>query len=70
MASARPVPALYQKLGVKPIIHGAGTTTRYGGMDTISLFTWSCRTAIISGRWGHNACITSSLTLVTERTDS
>jgi uncharacterized pyridoxal phosphate-dependent enzyme len=31
MASARPVPAVYQKLGVKPIIHGAGTTTRYSG---------------------------------------
>jgi uncharacterized pyridoxal phosphate-dependent enzyme len=29
--TARPVPAVYQKLGVKPIIHGAGTTTRYSG---------------------------------------
>lgn len=25
------IPEVYQKLGVKPIIHGAGTTTRYGG---------------------------------------
>ena len=31
MPSATPVPAIYQKLGVKPIIHGAGTTTRYSG---------------------------------------
>src|SRR5207237_8883601 len=27
----RPVPSVYQKLGVRPVIHGAGTTTRYGG---------------------------------------
>src|SRR5438309_5552629 len=27
----RPIPGVYQKLGVRPIIHGAGTTTRYGG---------------------------------------
>ena len=25
------VPAVYAKLGVRPVIHGAGTTTRYGG---------------------------------------
>jgi D-glucosaminate-6-phosphate ammonia-lyase len=31
MPTARPVPKVYQKLGVTPIIHGAGTTTRYGG---------------------------------------
>jgi D-glucosaminate-6-phosphate ammonia-lyase len=31
MPTARPVPDVYQKLGVKPIIHGAGTTTRYSG---------------------------------------
>jgi len=27
----RPVPAIYQRLGVRPIIHASGTTTRYGG---------------------------------------
>jgi L-seryl-tRNA(Ser) seleniumtransferase len=27
----RPIPSIYQKLGVRPIIHGCGTTTRYGG---------------------------------------
>src|SRR2546421_11209992 len=26
-----PVPAIYRRLGVRPIIHGCGTTTRYGG---------------------------------------
>jgi L-seryl-tRNA(Ser) seleniumtransferase len=31
MPTARPVPAVYQKLGIKPVIHGAGTTTRYSG---------------------------------------
>ena len=31
MPTARPVPKVYQTLGVTPIIHGAGTTTRYGG---------------------------------------
>jgi L-seryl-tRNA(Ser) seleniumtransferase len=31
MPTARPVLKVYQKLGVTPIIHGAGTTTRYGG---------------------------------------
>jgi D-glucosaminate-6-phosphate ammonia-lyase len=27
----KPVPAIYRRLGVHPVIHGAGTTTRYGG---------------------------------------
>jgi L-seryl-tRNA(Ser) seleniumtransferase len=27
----RPTPAIYQRLGVRPVIHGSGTTTRYGG---------------------------------------
>ena len=27
----RPIPAIYQRLGVRPVIHGSGTTTRYGG---------------------------------------
>src|SRR5262245_14089396 len=31
MTIARPVPAVYTRLGVRPVIHGAGTTTRYGG---------------------------------------
>jgi L-seryl-tRNA(Ser) seleniumtransferase len=31
MPIARPIPDVYQKLGVTPIIHAAGTTTRYGG---------------------------------------
>lgn len=31
MSTARAVPGVYQKLGVQPVIHGAGTTTRYGG---------------------------------------
>jgi hypothetical protein len=30
MLTTRPVPAIYQKFGVKPIIHGA-ETTRYSG---------------------------------------
>jgi L-seryl-tRNA(Ser) seleniumtransferase len=25
------IPAIYRKLGVRPVIHGSGTTTRYGG---------------------------------------
>src|SRR5437667_8077428 len=25
------IPEVYRKLGVRPIIHGSGTTTRYGG---------------------------------------
>ncbi len=31
MPIAKPIPGVYQKLGVRPIVHGAGTTTRYGG---------------------------------------
>jgi len=31
MTIAKPVPAVYARLGVRPVIHGAGTTTRYGG---------------------------------------
>src|SRR5262245_32175531 len=31
MPTAKLIPGVYQKLGVRPIIHGAGTTTRYGG---------------------------------------
>jgi D-glucosaminate-6-phosphate ammonia-lyase len=31
MPNIKPIPGVYQKLGVHPIIHGAGTTTRYGG---------------------------------------
>jgi L-seryl-tRNA(Ser) seleniumtransferase len=27
----RPIPDIYRRLGVRPIIHAAGTTTRYGG---------------------------------------
>jgi uncharacterized pyridoxal phosphate-dependent enzyme len=27
----KPIPAIYRKLGVRPIIHACGTTTRYGG---------------------------------------
>jgi L-seryl-tRNA(Ser) seleniumtransferase len=26
-----PIPAIYRRLGVRPVIHAAGTTTRYGG---------------------------------------
>jgi L-seryl-tRNA(Ser) seleniumtransferase len=29
--SSKPVPAIYRRLGVRPIIHASGTTTRYGG---------------------------------------
>src|SRR2546429_9186873 len=25
------IPEVYRKLGVRPVIHGSGTTTRYGG---------------------------------------
>jgi len=25
------IPEIYRKLGVRPVIHGSGTTTRYGG---------------------------------------
>lgn len=31
MPAARYVPEVYRKLGITPIIHAAGTTTRYGG---------------------------------------
>jgi len=31
MTIGRSVPSVYTKLGVRPIIHGSGTTTRYGG---------------------------------------
>src|SRR2546429_141678 len=27
----KPVPEIYRRLGVRPIIHASGTTTRYGG---------------------------------------
>ena len=27
----KPVPEIYRRLGVRPVLHGAGTTTRYGG---------------------------------------
>jgi L-seryl-tRNA(Ser) seleniumtransferase len=29
--SSQPVPEIYRRLGVRPVIHGSGTTTRYGG---------------------------------------
>src|SRR6185295_3485154 len=28
---SKPVPEIYRRLGVRPVIHGSGTTTRYGG---------------------------------------
>src|SRR5207302_11333896 len=28
----RMIPEVYRKLGVRPVIHGSGTTTRYGGL--------------------------------------
>ena len=31
MERAKPLPAIYRRLGVRPIVHAAGTTTRYGG---------------------------------------
>src|SRR5713101_5411251 len=31
MTMERSVPSVYARLGVHPVIHGAGTTTRYGG---------------------------------------
>jgi D-glucosaminate-6-phosphate ammonia-lyase len=31
MSTEGSIPSVYRKLGVTPIIHGAGTTTRYGG---------------------------------------
>src|ERR1700746_2864145 len=31
MTIAKSVPSVYAKLGVRPVIHASGTTTRYGG---------------------------------------
>jgi D-glucosaminate-6-phosphate ammonia-lyase len=31
MTVPRPIPEVYRRLGVRPVIHGSGTTTRYGG---------------------------------------
>ena len=31
MTASKSVPAIYRRLGVRPIIHASGTTTRYGG---------------------------------------
>ena len=31
MSASKPVPEVYRRLGVRPVIHGSGTTTRYGG---------------------------------------
>ena len=31
MSEQRSVPSVYRKLGIRPVIHGSGTTTRYGG---------------------------------------
>jgi L-seryl-tRNA(Ser) seleniumtransferase len=31
VSTTKPVPEIYRRLGVRPVIHGAGTTTRYGG---------------------------------------
>ena len=31
MSAGKAVPEIYRRLGVRPIIHGCGTTTRYGG---------------------------------------
>ncbi|HKD18997.1 MAG TPA: aminotransferase class V-fold PLP-dependent enzyme [Thermoanaerobaculia bacterium] len=31
MSDTKPVPSVYARLGIRPVIHGAGTTTRYGG---------------------------------------
>ncbi|HEU4371809.1 MAG TPA: aminotransferase class V-fold PLP-dependent enzyme [Methylomirabilota bacterium] len=31
MPTPKTVPDIYRRLGVRPVIHGAGTTTRYGG---------------------------------------
>src|SRR5438477_11468310 len=31
MTIERSVPSVYARLGVRPVIHGSGTTTRYGG---------------------------------------
>ncbi len=29
------IPEVYRKLGVRPVIHGSGTTTRYGGSGSV-----------------------------------
>jgi L-seryl-tRNA(Ser) seleniumtransferase len=31
VSASKPVPAIYRRLGVRPVIHASGTTTRYGG---------------------------------------
>jgi L-seryl-tRNA(Ser) seleniumtransferase len=31
MTIGKPAPSVYTRLGVRPVVHGAGTTTRYGG---------------------------------------
>jgi len=31
VSASKPVPEIYRRLGVRPVIHGSGTTTRYGG---------------------------------------
>jgi len=31
VSSSKPVPEIYRRLGVRPVIHASGTTTRYGG---------------------------------------
>ena len=31
MTPMRSTPSVYERLGVRPVIHGSGTTTRYGG---------------------------------------
>src|SRR5438874_577968 len=31
MTPSKPIPEIYRRLGVRPIIHASGTTTRYGG---------------------------------------
>src|SRR4029077_2263168 len=31
MSDAKSVPSVYRRLGIRPVIHGSGTTTRYGG---------------------------------------
>jgi D-glucosaminate-6-phosphate ammonia-lyase len=31
VSASKPVPEIYRRLGVRPVIHASGTTTRYGG---------------------------------------
>ena len=31
VSASKPIPEIYRRLGVRPVIHGSGTTTRYGG---------------------------------------